>query len=83
MVSAERTDGFVRRAVMPLTDSGLFAVNERLSPELRERISPPTGPVWNRHHRYLYVPGGDGLAQAEVRQLINTARQMFSGAGQR
>lgn len=77
MVPAEHDSGRVRRAVMELTPSGRFNVNERLAPELRSRISPAIGPIWNRHHRYVYVSAVEGLTQDEVIQLINTAREMF------
>lgn len=63
--------------VMVLTPSGVYHVNHLLAPELRPRISPPMGPVWNRHHRYIYVPGVGGLKEAEVIRLINTGREMF------
>lgn len=77
MVPAEHDDGFTLRAVMELTPSGMFNVNERTPPEMRELISPAMGPIWNRHHRYIYVPGVDGFRQAEVIELINMAHRMF------
>lgn len=77
MVPAERDSGWTRRAVMELTQKGLFNVNERTPRALRKRISPPMGPVWNRHHRYIYVPGVDGLKQREVMELINRARYVL------
>ncbi len=61
MVPSENDDGYTLRAVMELTNSGMFNVNERIPPEMRERISPVMGPFWNRHHRYIYVPGVDGF----------------------
>lgn len=78
MVRAEHDSGWVRRAVMELTPSGLVAVNEQLAPELRGNISPATGPFWRRGHRWIYVPGVAGMSQSEVMQLINTARDMFA-----
>lgn len=83
MVPAEKDDGYTLRAVMPLSNSGMFNVNERTPPDMRDRISPPMGPFWNRHHRYIYVPGVEGLKQAEVMQLINTAHRMFGYRGVR
>src|SRR5699024_11400242 len=47
MVPAERNEGYALRAVMPLSTSGLFNVNERTPPKMRDRISPPMGPIWN------------------------------------
>ena len=83
MVRNEHSDGWVRRAVMPLTASGFAVVNQRLAPALRERISPPTGPFWNRTHRHIYVPGVEEMGQGEVMWLINAAHQMFSGDAHR
>lgn len=80
LVRNENSDGFVRRAVMPLTASGLAAVNQRLAPELRPRISPATGPIWNRTHRHVYVPGVKGMSQGEVMGLLNAAHQLFLGS---
>src|SRR5699024_1971104 len=40
MVPAERNEGYALRAVMPLSTSGLFNVNERTPPKMRDRISP-------------------------------------------
>ena len=77
MVPAERDSGYVRRAVMELTPVGMANVNERLPRNLRERISPKMGPIWNQHHRYVYVPAAEGLSQREVMHLINAAREMF------
>lgn len=77
LVPAERNSGYTPRAVMELTPSGSVNVNERLAPDLRARLSPPIGPSWNRHHRYIYVPGVEGLSQREVIQLINAGRDMF------
>ncbi|NYF97563.1 hypothetical protein [Janibacter cremeus] len=77
MVRAEYSSGWTLRAVMPLTPSGLVNVNERTSAHLRRRISPSTGPAWNRGHRWIYVPGVEGMRQADVMQLINVAHQMF------
>ena len=79
MVRNEHSDGWVRRAVMPLTASGFVGVNQRLDPALRERISPATGPFWNRTHRHIYVPGVEGMRQGEVMWLINAAHRMFGG----
>lgn len=81
MVPAEHDSGWVRRAVMELTPRGLYAVNELVSPEMRRRISPPSGPLWNRHHRFIYVPGVEGLSQSEVMELINTAHRKYSAQG--
>lgn len=81
MVPAERDEGYVLRAVMQLTASGLFNVNERTPPEMRDRLSPAMGPFWNKHHRYIYVPGVEGLKQAEVMHLINAAHQLFGHRG--
>src|SRR5699024_8441981 len=75
MVPAERDSGFVRRAVMELSPSGFANVNQRLPQELRARLSPVIGPVWNRHHRFIYVPAAEGLRQGEVMQVINAGRQ--------
>src|SRR5699024_12301555 len=77
MVPAERDEGYVLRAVMQLPASGLFNVNERTPPEMRDRLSPAMGPFWNKHHRYIYVPGGEGLKQADVMHLINAAHKLF------
>lgn len=79
MIPAERTDGYARRAVMELTPAGLYNVNERTPPETRQKISPAMGPFWNRHHRYIYVPGVEGLKQREVMELINTAARIHGG----
>lgn len=76
-VPAEQDDGWVRRSVMELTQQGFFNVNERTAPEMRRRISPPIGPVWNKHHRFVYVPGVEGLEQHEVMDLINAAHGLF------
>lgn len=78
MVRPKHDSGWVRRAVMPLTASGLLNVNERMRADLRDRIGPAEGPFWNRHHRWIYVPGVEGLRQAEVMELINTAHSRFS-----
>lgn len=83
MVPAEKDSGYTLRAVMELTNSGMFNVNERTPPELRERISPVMGPMWNRHHRYIYVPGVEGLQQSDVIELINMAHRMFGYGGVR
>lgn len=83
MVSNEHDTGWARRAVMELTRSGYFNVNERLAPALRERICPATGPIWNRMHRWIYVPGVEGLGEREVMHLINTAHWMYTQAPQR
>lgn len=83
MVRNEHSDGLVRRAVMPLTASGFAGVNQRLAPALRVRISPATGPFWNRTHRHIYVPGVEGMRQGEVMWLINAAHQMFGGGARR
>ena len=79
MVSAEHDSGYTRRAVMELTHSGQINVNRRLPSHLRSRVSPPIGPIWARYHRWIYVPGVDGLGQTEVMELINTAHSMFTG----
>lgn len=78
MVRSEYSDGFVRRAVMPLTPSGFATVNERTPQSVRRLICPATGPFWNRRHRWIYVPGVEGMRQAEVMQVINTAHGMFA-----
>lgn len=78
MVRAEHDTGYVRRAVMELTPSGFFAVNEQLPESLRDRISPATGPAWIRQRHCIYVPGVDGLRQREVMDLINRAHWMFT-----
>lgn len=80
MVQAEHDGGFVRRAVMELSPSGLYNVNERTPFEIREKLSPAVGPFWNRHHRYIYIPGVEGLKTKEVMQLINAGHRLFSGA---
>ncbi len=77
-VPAEHDTGFARRAVMPLTRSGLFNVNERLPPQLQKLISPPVGPVWDRRYEYIYVPGVEGLKQREVMYLINVAHHLHT-----
>lgn len=82
MVRNENSEGYVQRAVMPLTATGLAAVNEHLTPELRARISPATGPIWNRTHRHVYVPGVEGMGQGEVMGLLNAAHRMFLSAPQ-
>ena len=79
MVPAERDSGFVRRAVMELTESGFANVNHRLPRELRIRLSPEIGPLWNRHHRFIYVPAAENLRQGEVMQLISAGRRVFWG----
>ena len=79
MVPAEQRDGYVRRAVMELTPSGLYNVNERTAPEMRIRISPPAGPFWNQRHRYVYLPGVEGLREQEVIELINTGHRLYGG----
>ena len=79
MVPAERDSGRVRRAVMELTYSGMVAVNQHLHPDLRKRLSPAIGPLWNRHHRYIYVPAVEGMSQKDVMFLINSAREIFRG----
>lgn len=79
MVRSEHGSGYVRRAVMPLTPSGLVTVNECTLQSVRGRISPATGPFWNRHHRWIYVPRVEGMRQNEVMQLINTAHGTFGG----
>ena len=78
MVPAERDEGYALRAVMPLSTSGLFNVNERTPHKMRDRISPAMGPFWNRHHRYIYVPGIEGLNQSEVMYLINVAHELHA-----
>lgn len=80
LVRSEHSDGYTRRAVMPLTELGFAGVNQRLAPALRERISPATGPFWNRTHRHIYLPGVEGMRQGEVMWLINAAHQKFSVA---
>lgn len=79
MVPAEHDEGYVRRAVMELSPSGLYNVNERTPPEIREQISPAMGPFWNRHHRYIYVPSVEGLKNKEVIELINAGHRLFAG----
>src|SRR5699024_7597027 len=79
MVPAEQRDGSVRRAVMELTPSGLYNVNERTAPEMRIRISPPAGPFWNQRHRYVYLPGVDGLREQEVIEPIHTGHRPYGG----
>ncbi|HIV56695.1 MAG TPA: hypothetical protein H9902_01945 [Candidatus Stackebrandtia faecavium] len=79
MVRAEHDSGYTRRAVMALSQSGYVNVNRRLPLHLRSRVCPATGPMWKRDHRWIYVPGVDGLGQNEVMQLINTAHSMFTG----
>lgn len=78
MVPAERDSGYVSRAVMELTPTGVANVNQRLPEPLRKRLSPAIGPIWNKHHRYIYVPGAQGMRQAEVMHIINTGHSMFS-----
>ena len=80
MVPAEHNSGYTRRAVMALSGSGYFNVNTRLPVHLRSRVCPPAGPMWNRQHRWIYVPGVEGLQQSEVMELINTAQAMFTRA---
>jgi len=83
LVRSEHSSGYTRRAVMPLTRTGFVAVNQHLAPDLRGRISPATGPFWNRTHPHIYVPGVEGLDQGEVMWLINAAHQMFGGRQRR
>src|SRR5699024_12608525 len=50
-----RNEGYALRAVMPLSTSGLFNVNERTPPKMRDRISRRTGTMWSRHElEHLY-----------------------------
>lgn len=77
MVPAEHNSGYTRRAVMRLTPSGFHGVNVLLPAHLRSRVSPVHGPIWNRRHEWIYVPGVDGLSQREVMDLINAARALF------
>ncbi|WP_417216206.1 hypothetical protein [Arthrobacter sp.] len=79
MVRSEHGSAFTRRAVMPLTPSGLVMVNERTPLALRSRISPATGAFWKARHLNIYVPGVEGMTEGEVMQLINTAHWMFVG----
>lgn len=79
MVVAEHDSGYTRRAVMPLTESGLYNVNQLLAPELREQISPAAGPIWNRSHANIYVPGIEGMKNHDVMWLINSGREFFLG----
>lgn len=77
MVRAEHDSGWVRWAVMPLTPTGLVGVNELMPVELRPQVSPASGAFWRRTHRWIYVPGVEGMSQREVMALINSAREMF------
>ncbi|MGP5072766.1 hypothetical protein ACTXOR_11250 [Arthrobacter rhombi] len=77
MVRSEHSGGYTLRAVMPLTASGLFNVNTRMSRRLRRYVSPALGPFWNRHHRWIYVPGVEEMSEGDVMELINTAHWMF------
>jgi len=77
MVPAEHDSGYILRAVMPLTASGFHNVNQLLPPELRDRISPASGPMWNRQYSNIYVSGVSGLKTDEVMWLINSARELF------
>lgn len=61
-------------AVLPLTDNGMEAVHD-MPPQLRQRITPFR--VLGRRHRYLELPGIQGLSQREVMDLINTAHRKF------
>ncbi|TFH56664.1 hypothetical protein EXY26_06435 [Glutamicibacter arilaitensis] len=63
---------------MPLTVTGYRNVNEMLASELRPRVSPATGSIWNRHHPNIYVPGVAGMRTSEVMWLINSARGLFT-----
>ncbi|MCW4458025.1 hypothetical protein [Microbacterium sp. MPKO10] len=78
LVPAEHDSGYVLRAVMPLSPSGFANVNQRLPPNLRGRLCPASGPIWNKAHRYIYVPGVEGLSQGEVTDLLNRAHSMYS-----
>lgn len=80
LVPAEHDSGYVSRAVMPLTPSGVFNVNNRLAPQLRERVCPVSGPMWKKMHYWVYVPGVEGLAQNEVMDLINRGHWMYARA---
>lgn len=77
MVRAEHSGSYTLRAVMPLTQLGLVNVNQRMPRQLRGRISPAVGPFWSRRHRWLYVPGVEGMPEGAVMELINTAHWMF------
>ena len=80
MVRAEHSGNYTLRAVMPLTQPGFVNVNQRMPRQLRGRISPAVGPFWNRRHRWIYVPGVEGMSEGAVMELINTAHWMFGQA---
>lgn len=61
-------------AVLPLTDNGMQTLHD-MPPQLRHRITPFRVLGWR--HRYLELPGIQGLNQREVKDLINTAHRKF------
>ena len=81
MVQAAHDSGYTRRAILPLTPTGMVNVNERLTAEQKKVVGPATGSLWNRQRRqYIAVPGVLGLRQVEVMHLINVGHEMYPAA---
>lgn len=75
-----RSDGAHYRAViMPLTPSGLNAVNGRLPGPLRDRLGEVSGGLFsgNIGHRWIIAPSSVELHERDMIELINTARAEF------
>lgn len=73
---AEFGRGVSATAVLPLTQRGVTTLNQHVPPELSQRLAPIR--IAHRAHRYLDVPGIQGLSEREVIDLINTAHNKFS-----
>lgn len=81
MVPAQHDEGWTRRAVMWLTESGMYNVNNRLAPEQQRVLSYARRTIWGAEpYRFLYVPGARDLSTREVMDLINGARALMLGA---
>lgn len=77
-VRAKSSGSYQRRALMPLSESGLVGVNERLPAELRHRVGP-SGTIRDRRCRWIQLPGVEGMHEREVMALVNLAHAMFLG----
>lgn len=78
----KRSDGnYARAVIMPLTRSGMVAVNERLDPALRGRLGEVSGGLLTggAAHRWIVAPSSADLGERDMIELVNTARAGFLG----
>lgn len=76
LLPAEFGRGVSATAILPLTERGVATFNQYVPLELSQRVTPIR--IAHRAHRYLDVPGIQGLSEREVMDLINTAHYKFS-----